>query len=43
MAIGSEKIKVAVGQSVRTVEARAAANNQGVLGQNKKTAIKTSE
>lgn len=43
MTIGSEKIKVAVGQSVWTVEARAAANNQGVLGQHETTDIKTIE
>lgn len=43
MAIGSEKIKVAVGQSVWTVEVWAAANNHGVLGQNEKTDISTTE
>lgn len=34
MAIADENIKVTGGQSVRTVEVGAAANNQGILGQN---------
>lgn len=40
MAAANEKIIVTVGQSVRTVEVRAAANNQGILMDKKKT-VKT--
>lgn len=36
MAAANEKIIVAVGQRVRTVEVRAAANNQGILADKKK-------
>lgn len=36
MTFAVEKIKVLGGQSVQTVEVRAAANNQGILGQNER-------
>lgn len=40
MAAANENIIVAVGQSVRTVEVRAAANNQGILADKKKRLLK---